>query len=200
MKSYSAGPKFATRLSPLPQVSSTRALPIKSCWLVARLRNDESGNLAGSACAPAAMRSTRAVLPEPRAPITATNPLLSGIVGFLSQGVPIGRMVSRTSEGAGRAGASSPMATRTPGSMTVWRKVSKVRSPLIQQYRFSFGRPTSTTLWASQPCRQGLRPWYFFSISSRNSPLTPPSQKTRSDGFPLKMMWAIRCSSSRVAS
>src|SRR3546814_6286185 len=64
---------------------------------------------------PAAIMSASAVLPEPRAPMIATRPGLSGMVDVFIHGASRTSIPAITCEGVADAGGSLPTCARSPG-------------------------------------------------------------------------------------
>ena len=125
---------------------------------------------------PAAIMSTRAVLPEPRPPMTAVSPAFNSKTGVLIQAASSTRTSSMICEAAVHAGGEDPTYARS-GTRHAWRSVSNEASPFIQQNRSSAGLPTRPSSCASLPHRQGLRPRYL-SFSSAGLAAPFPSQKS----------------------
>src|ERR1035438_7838731 len=97
--------------------------------------------------------STKAVFPDPLAPIIATKPGLSHRIGVLAQGAFCTATSSMICEGATHDGALGPTYARS-GSMQACFSASKVGVPLTQHNRSSAGFPTVASSWASDPHMQ----------------------------------------------
>ena len=83
--------------------------------------------------APAARNSMRAVFPDPRDPMIAISPGFSRNSGVVTKGASLRVTLRMVSPGLGPGGGVGPIRTRSSGSRTTWRSVSKERSPLTQQ-------------------------------------------------------------------
>ncbi len=79
--------------------------------------------------APAARNSMSAVLPDPRDPIIAISPGFRRSSGVAMKGASLRVTLRMVSPELGPGGGVGPIRTRSSGSRTTWRSVSKERSP-----------------------------------------------------------------------
>src|ERR1700730_6311419 len=122
--------------SPAAQLTLTFPSPTKGR---ARTRNEGLAHSAafqawsGIESHPAAIMSASAVFPEPRAPMMATKPGLSGITGVAAHGALRISIFEITCDGVADTGGSAPTCTRPAGSMHACLSASNSRFPLIQE-------------------------------------------------------------------
>ena len=77
---------------------------------------------------------------------------------FLHPGSRTERASRIVRAGIAQAWGCAPIQTRSPGSTTAWRRFSKVEIALQPAQAIAVRAAGSAARWASEPCKQGLRP------------------------------------------